>query len=214
MLFPLEPADRTDERASMPTRLAPPAPHRGKRLAPARIAVTLGILIAAMLAFSLVLAGCIETSPTSTTPASPAANNASESTDAREATADTTIDEDGSYTSKDEVALYIHTYRHLPGNFVSKTKARAAGWDSDAGNLAEVLPGKSIGGSRFYNDEGALPDAKGRTTSKIILGVELMCCFRLYLRCIFLILLAMPSIHWLHLPSQLLTMFQLRHLRS
>lgn len=163
MLFPLEFAIRTDKRASMPTLRTPPAPHRGKRLQAARIAVTLGIFIAAMLAFSLALAGCIETSPTSTTPASPAANSASESTDAHEATADTTIDEDGSYTSKDEVALYIHTYGHLPGNFVSKTKARAAGWDSDAGNLAEVLPGKSIGGSRFYNDEGALPDAKGRT---------------------------------------------------
>ena len=27
------------------------------------------------------------------------------------------IDEDGSYTSKEEVALYIHTYGRLPGNF-------------------------------------------------------------------------------------------------
>ena len=73
-----------------------------------------------------------------------------------------TVEEDGWYTSKDEVALYIHTYGHLPGNFISKTKAKRAGWDSSAGNLDEVCPGMSIGGSRFYNDEGKLPDARGR----------------------------------------------------
>ncbi len=73
------------------------------------------------------------------------------------------IDENGSYTSKDEVALYIHTYGHLPPNYVSKTKARKAGWVANEGNLWDVLPGMSIGGSEFYNDEGLLPDAPGRT---------------------------------------------------
>lgn len=71
--------------------------------------------------------------------------------------------EDGTYTSKDEVALYIHTYGHLPSNFISKTKAKKAGWESSEGNLDEVCPGKSIGGSTFYNDDGLLPDADGRT---------------------------------------------------
>ena len=74
----------------------------------------------------------------------------------------TTIDEDGWYTSKEEVALYIHTYGRLPGNFISKTKARAAGWVSSKGNLDKVCPGMSIGGSEFYNDDGQLPDAKNR----------------------------------------------------
>ena len=60
------------------------------------------------------------------------------------------------------MALYIHLYGHLPGNYVSKTKARKAGWKSSEGNLWKVLPGKSIGGSEFYNDDGQLPDAKGR----------------------------------------------------
>lgn len=73
-----------------------------------------------------------------------------------------TVEEDGWYTSKDEVALYIHTYGRLPGNFISKTKARARGWDSSLGNLDEVCPGMSIGGSRYYNDDGQLPDKKGR----------------------------------------------------
>ena len=75
----------------------------------------------------------------------------------------TTISRDGSYTSKEDVALYLHTYGELPSNFISKTKAREAGWDPQEGNLDEVCPGKSIGGSVFYNDDGALPDAPGRT---------------------------------------------------
>ena len=73
------------------------------------------------------------------------------------------VAEDGTYTSKDEVALYIHTYGHLPSNFISKTKAKEAGWVSSEGNLDEVCPGKSIGGSTFYNDDGLLPDADGRS---------------------------------------------------
>lgn len=73
------------------------------------------------------------------------------------------VTEDGTYTSKDEVALYLHTYGHLPSNFISKTKARAAGWVSSEGNLDEVLPGKSIGGSTYYDDDGDLPAADGRT---------------------------------------------------
>lgn len=73
------------------------------------------------------------------------------------------IDEDGSYTSKEDVALYIHTYGHLPGNFISKSKAKKAGWVAKQGNLDEVCPGMSMGGSQFYNDEGQLPDKNGRT---------------------------------------------------
>ena len=72
------------------------------------------------------------------------------------------IDEDGWYTDRDSVALYIHTFGHLPGNFISKTKAREAGWVASEGNLDEVLPGMSIGGSVYYNDDGQLPDAPGR----------------------------------------------------
>ena len=30
------------------------------------------------------------------------------------------IDEDGSYTTREDLALYIHTYGHLPDNFVTK----------------------------------------------------------------------------------------------
>ena len=71
------------------------------------------------------------------------------------------IDEDGSYTTKDDVALYIHTYGHLPDNFITKKDAQALGWPS--GSLEPYAPGKCIGGSRFGNYEGLLPEADGRT---------------------------------------------------
>lgn len=73
------------------------------------------------------------------------------------------ITEDGQYTAKEEVAEYVHRFGHLPDNFISKTKARKLGWDNKEGNLWDVAPGKSIGGSQFKNYDGALPDKPGRT---------------------------------------------------
>ncbi len=70
------------------------------------------------------------------------------------------LDEDGSYTTKEDVALYIHTYGHLPPNFMTKKEAEAAGWSGGA--LDRVVPGMCIGGDRFGNYEGLLPKAKGR----------------------------------------------------
>ena len=70
--------------------------------------------------------------------------------------------EDGEYTGKDEVAAYIHIYGHLPPNYITKKDAENLGWVSNKGNLWEVAPGKSIGGSKFGNYEGNLPEAKGR----------------------------------------------------
>lgn len=71
------------------------------------------------------------------------------------------IDFDGYYYSKDEVALYIHSYGCLPGNFVTKDEARDAGWNG--GSVEEYLPDMAIGGDRFGNREGLLPEAPGRT---------------------------------------------------
>ena len=70
------------------------------------------------------------------------------------------IDEHGTYTSKEDVALYIHTYGCLPENFVTKKEAEAAGWSG--GSVEKYLPGKCIGGSSFGNKEGLLPDKEGR----------------------------------------------------
>lgn len=38
------------------------------------------------------------------------------------------VAEDGWYSSKEEVALYIHLYGHLPGNYVTKRQAEDKGW--------------------------------------------------------------------------------------
>ena len=72
------------------------------------------------------------------------------------------LDEDGIYTSKDEVAWYLHTYGRLPSNYITKKEAEKKGW-SRGEYLGEVLPGKSIGGDRFGNYEGQLPEKKGRS---------------------------------------------------
>ena len=88
-----------------------------------------------------------------------AQNAPSEDADMPDETAQ--IDEDGSYTTKDDVALYIHTYGHLPDNFITKKDAQALGWPG--GSLEPYAPGKCIGGSRFGNYEGLLSEADGRT---------------------------------------------------
>ena len=48
------------------------------------------------------------------------------------------------------------------GEYTSKREAEELGWVSSWGNLWEVAPGKSIGGSRFGNYEGNLPESSGR----------------------------------------------------
>jgi len=73
-----------------------------------------------------------------------------------------TLVEDGTYTTPEDVADYLHAYGHLPDNFITKGEAKDLGWDSQAGNLNEVAPGMSIGGDSFGNREGLLPKADGR----------------------------------------------------
>jgi len=85
-----------------------------------------------------------------------------DSSDKEENNIASNIDEDGSYTDCKSVALYIHTFRHLPSNYITKKEAQSLGWNSSKGNLHDVAPGKSIGGDNFGNYEGLLPKAKKR----------------------------------------------------
>ena len=71
------------------------------------------------------------------------------------------IDEFGVYTTKDDVALYLYTYGKLPGNFMTKNEARKLGWEG--GGLDSFADGMCIGGDKFGNYEGILPNAPGRT---------------------------------------------------
>ena len=63
--------------------------------------------------------------------------------------------EDGIYTSKEEVAAYLHRYGALPSNFITKKEARALGWEK--GSLEPYAPGMCIGGDYFGNYEELLP---------------------------------------------------------
>ncbi|MEY8385696.1 ribonuclease domain-containing protein [Oscillospiraceae bacterium 38-13] len=71
------------------------------------------------------------------------------------------LPENGTYTTKEDVALYIHTYDRLPDNFITKKEAQDLGWPG--GDLEPYAPGMCIGGNRFGNYEGLLPEAEGRT---------------------------------------------------
>lgn len=70
------------------------------------------------------------------------------------------LDPDGVYTTKEDVALYIHLYGCLPNNFITKKEAQALGWEG--GSLEPYAPGMCIGGSYFGNYEGLLPEKDGR----------------------------------------------------
>lgn len=76
--------------------------------------------------------------------------------------ADHDVERDGWYDSMEEVAIYLTFFDRLPDNYITKREAQALGWDSRKGNLWDVAQGKSIGGDRFGNHEGSLPDGKGR----------------------------------------------------
>ena len=75
------------------------------------------------------------------------------------------IDFYGSYTTKEDVALYIHTYSDLPLNFMTKKQAKDLGWTG--GSLEPVAPGMCIGGDWFGNYEGLLPKDREYTECDI-----------------------------------------------
>lgn len=92
--------------------------------------------------------------------ASPVANQPAQTRRYEETSQTPAISEDGSYTSKGDVALYLTTYGHLPDNFITKKEAEKLGWHG--GSLKSYAPGKSIGGDHFGNYEGLLPDGQWR----------------------------------------------------
>ena len=141
----------------------------------------LSAILALLLAFTLLFAACapglqpddtppadtetyeplniVTDAPTDKTPADTHANSPPKETETEPASA--AIDENGTYTTKEDVALYIHTYGKLPSNFITKKEAEALGWTG--GSLDRYAPGKCIGGTYFGNYEGLLPTKPGRT---------------------------------------------------
>jgi len=64
------------------------------------------------------------------------------------------------YSTPLEVAAYIYEWEELPPNYITKNEAEKLGWQSNKGNLWYVAYGKSIGGDRFGNREGLLPEGE------------------------------------------------------
>lgn len=87
-------------------------------------------------------------------------NNYSKLVNPNTADRQTVIDENQSYFDKENVALYLHTYGHLPYNYITKKEAAQAGWKG--GSVEDYLPGKAIGGDVFSNREKLLPIKEGR----------------------------------------------------
>lgn len=117
-----------------------------------------GALLALLLVFS-VLSGCGGAAPdVPSSTAAPAADAVSPGESDKSSPA--ALDEGGEYTSAEDVALYLHLYAHLPQNFITKKDARVLGWNG--GGLDDYADGKCIGGDRFGNYEGLLPDVPGR----------------------------------------------------
>lgn len=107
-------------------------------------------ILALLLAAMVLLSGCVNPETFGTV------------REASAVTEGTAISENGTYSSKEEVAEYLHQYGHLPSNYLTKKEAQELGWVSSEGNLWDVAPGMSIGGDRFSNREGLLPQAQGR----------------------------------------------------
>lgn len=82
------------------------------------------------------------------------------------------VEEDGWYDSMEEVAIYLTFFEELPDNYLTKKEAQALGWENKKGNLWKVAKGCSIGGDRFGNYEGLLPDKKGRKWTECDIDFE------------------------------------------
>lgn len=67
-----------------------------------------------------------------------------------------TVQKDGVYTTKEDVAAYIRKFGHLPSNFVTKQEMQKL---KDQGKNTDGL---CVGGDHFGNYEGLLPEKEGR----------------------------------------------------
>ncbi|MBR6951153.1 MAG: ribonuclease [Oscillospiraceae bacterium] len=67
-------------------------------------------------------------------------------------------DEDGWYYDVENVTAYLMAYGHLPSNYITKRDAEDLGWSG--GSVERFREGAAIGGGRFGNYEGLLPEGR------------------------------------------------------
>lgn len=123
----------------------------------------ISLVIAFLLAMILTACGAMQSGELTKAPSAPSAAE-----EAAEETMEGADGEDGEepleegvYDSKEEVSKYIEIYGGLPSNYITKQEAKELGWEG--GSLEPYAPGKCIGGNRFGNYEGRLPDKEGRS---------------------------------------------------
>ncbi|MBQ6400893.1 MAG: ribonuclease [Firmicutes bacterium] len=133
------------------------------------------LLAAVLLAAVAFCTGCgsksQEQDTTATTAEQTTAASQTEATDDSDVTkAASEVREDGTYDSRDEVTAYLLAYGRLPDNYITKDEARQLGWEG--GSLERYAPGMCIGGDRFGNYEGLLPEGEYQECDIDTLGKE------------------------------------------
>ena len=81
-----------------------------------------------------------------------------------------TVGEHTYYYDVDHVVLYLDTYGHLPENYITKDEARALGWEG--GSVEVYQEGAAIGGDRFGNREGLLPEQTDRSYTECDINTD------------------------------------------
>ncbi len=69
---------------------------------------------------------------------------------------------------KETVLAYLQEHHRLPDYYITKAEASALGWKG--GSLEPYAPGRMIGGDRFGNYEGLLPNKSGRRWTEADIG--------------------------------------------
>ena len=124
------------------------------------LSLIIGLIIVALVLLGISdTLGILNNAPAVST-AIPEAGSTCTITDETSPAQTNTIVKDGEYTTAEDIALCIHTFGHLPSSFITKSEARELGWEG--GLLEPYAPGKCIGGERFGNYEGLLPEKYGR----------------------------------------------------
>lgn len=109
------------------------------------------LLVTLLLLLGLTACGASE-QPTDSSTSSASSSSSSSSSET------TLPDPDGYYYDLEGVLLYLDAYDQLPSNFITKKEARDLGWNG--GSVDRYMPGGAIGGDRFGNREGQLPDGR------------------------------------------------------
>ena len=113
--------------------------------------------------------GITETAVSEEIPDEPETPEAPEA-EADTGTRDSAVTEGEYYYDLEHVVLYLDRYGVLPDNYITKDEARALGWE---GGSAEVYQeGAAIGGDRFGNREGLLPEQTGRSYTECDINTD------------------------------------------